>query len=820
MLLQKLYPPGKSQTRRLLTSSQRPLSQRVSCLPSQGNPTLSTKGKGPAETCSTDPATTTCRPSIEADPSGSMADDNYLDDEAEYMESLPLLTLPSLYPESYLPFSQGSDFSPSFGSDALRLTWDGYNHDKHQLIYHCKGHSIPGPRESSLQAFRIDKFLISSKWNDAFGRVKQLALPKVISDHKPISLKSGDWSNEPSYFKFENIWLQQDGFIDLVKQGWQSYAVNGSPDFILSQKLKTLQRDLVTWNRQVFGKVSSRTSKVLEEILILEWATDGRLPTQPEKNKLLQLKIEIQQLAKAEETSWRQKSRYLWLKEGDRNTKYFQRAANSRRRYNCIDKLKVGEIIIDDKVQIKEINRDLECGHRKVWEKMASWQQQYLSLGGRVTLINSVLDSIPTYFMSLFRIPTEVQEQLNKLRRSFLWEVATEVWNMFLSVFGLQWAMPRTVRELFMCWSIWKVGKSMRRIWSMIPACIWWCLWLERNQRCFDGIATASSDLMARCLNKESHSEWKIRASRPPFGANTLEENPLDYMQCQSKQHEHSWIVDLAGNDTLHECVQAYYNNSYRDIFTKSLTDPHINYIRSKLDTCLGRLPESHTGFWSWVGDGSCVSAGLPITLKEKEDDTKQLVQLPEIDALIPCESAEQKNVLRKAPVSLWGKLKIILFVRTIPNSEEVDGCMKHNFCSVGKESLKVGCNIISAPDNFEPHASPSVSSSQSTFAVCFLNKLEANAESKPANAFQEEIYVLNPCDCKRTLSNQFSQRKRHEREFLSRQAPYKSPVDKDELVLNVDLKGRDCSTLSEAKIASCFSKKYVFCFFGFFYFT
>lgn len=51
-----------------------------------------------------------------------------------------------------------------------------------------------------------------------------------------------------------------------------------------------------------------------------------------------------------------------------------------------------------------------------------------------------------------------------------------------------------------------------------------------------------------------------------------------------------------------------------------------------------GRLPESHTGFWLWVGDGSCVSAGLPITLKEKEDDTKQLVQLPEIDALIPCE--------------------------------------------------------------------------------------------------------------------------------------------------------------------------------------
>ena len=35
-----------------------------------------------------------------------------------------------------------------------------------------------------------------------------------------------------------------------------------------------------------------------------------------------------------EEMSWRQKSREVWLKEGDRNTRFFHRMANAHRRKN------------------------------------------------------------------------------------------------------------------------------------------------------------------------------------------------------------------------------------------------------------------------------------------------------------------------------------------------------------------------------------------------------------------------------------------------------------------------------------------------------
>jgi len=57
----------------------------------------------------------------------------------------------------------------------------------------------------------------------------------------------------------------------------------------------------------------------------------------------------------------------------------------------------------------------------KIEKKLANWKAQYISLGGRHPVINSILDSLPTYVMSLFPIPAKVEERLDKLRRDFLW---------------------------------------------------------------------------------------------------------------------------------------------------------------------------------------------------------------------------------------------------------------------------------------------------------------------------------------------------------------------------------------------------------------
>ena len=53
-----------------------------------------------------------------------------------------------------------------------------------------------------------------------------------------------------------------------------------------------------------------------------------------------------------EEISWNQKSRALWLQEGDKNTKFFHRITNSHRRYNSISSLMINGVLSTDKETI------------------------------------------------------------------------------------------------------------------------------------------------------------------------------------------------------------------------------------------------------------------------------------------------------------------------------------------------------------------------------------------------------------------------------------------------------------------------------------
>jgi len=58
---------------------------------------------------------------------------------------------------------------------------------------------------------------------------------------------------------------------------------------------------------------------------------------------------------------------------------------------------------------------------KKCERKLTKWKQKLLSFGGRVTLINSVLNSIPIYFLSFFRAPKKIMDKLVWIQRQFLW---------------------------------------------------------------------------------------------------------------------------------------------------------------------------------------------------------------------------------------------------------------------------------------------------------------------------------------------------------------------------------------------------------------
>jgi len=73
-----------------------------------------------------------------------------------------------------------------------------------------------------------------------------------------------------------------------------------------------------------------------------------------EKVQKVDMSRELEKTLLFEEMNWRQKSRALWLREGDKNTKFFHRVANSHRKFNQVDSLTINGAISRNSVEIKE----------------------------------------------------------------------------------------------------------------------------------------------------------------------------------------------------------------------------------------------------------------------------------------------------------------------------------------------------------------------------------------------------------------------------------------------------------------------------------
>ncbi|KAJ0599393.1 putative RNA-directed DNA polymerase [Helianthus annuus] len=58
--------------------------------------------------------------------------------------------------------------------------------------------------------------------------------------------------------------------------------------------------------------------------------------------------------------------------------------------------------------------------------RLLVWKSNTLSYGGRITLIKSVLNSLPTRYFSLFKASSQVLRELERLRRDFLWGMTAD----------------------------------------------------------------------------------------------------------------------------------------------------------------------------------------------------------------------------------------------------------------------------------------------------------------------------------------------------------------------------------------------------------
>ncbi|XP_071683392.1 uncharacterized protein [Lolium perenne] len=108
---------------------------------------------------------------------------------------------------------------------------------------------------------------------------------------------------------------------------------------------------LQTWSKRTVGSVNNRIEKLRKKLKKLNLRNFDN-----EQETRRNIEKELDKLLEQEEVYWKQRSRINWLKEGDRNTKFFHRKATWRSKKNKIEKLQQdnGSVIVD-KEQMKEM---------------------------------------------------------------------------------------------------------------------------------------------------------------------------------------------------------------------------------------------------------------------------------------------------------------------------------------------------------------------------------------------------------------------------------------------------------------------------------
>lgn len=193
---------------------------------------------------------------------------------------------------------------------------------------------------------RLDRCLANVEWCFNYPNTTVYHLPMLYSDHAPIIAILNPKNRRPKRsFMFENWWLLEPDFNQHAHSAWLQ-----SVNCHFQRRTTLLERSLTSWSKKK-KPLQQQLDQLEEDLLKIQSSPDREHLYFEEKRIVQQHDITMQKLADYH----KQRSKKHWVQKGDRNTSFFQKATQKRRRKNRISSVIHNNSIINDPDEIATV---------------------------------------------------------------------------------------------------------------------------------------------------------------------------------------------------------------------------------------------------------------------------------------------------------------------------------------------------------------------------------------------------------------------------------------------------------------------------------
>ena len=192
---------------------------------------------------------------------------------------------------------------------------------------------------------KLDQVLASVEWEQKFPLVMVQGLSRIISDHTPLLVDSGEATHvgNKSMYSFESAWFEREGFLDLIAREWAKDTGGGTNVERWQNKIRHLRQFLRGWAKHLSGIYKAEKERLLLLIQSLDLKAESSILDTRELETKVEAELRLKELLRVEELKWALRAKVRKIVQGDDNTQFFHMIANSKHRKKRIFQLEQDE---------------------------------------------------------------------------------------------------------------------------------------------------------------------------------------------------------------------------------------------------------------------------------------------------------------------------------------------------------------------------------------------------------------------------------------------------------------------------------------------